>query len=98
MGIAPRGCESCLGQPGQPRTRRGCHLRTLSPLGRGIMDLSIRPTEPADRDGILGLVYEAFNFPEHDGGEEVGLVEDTWGRNAAIDGLELVALVDEALV
>lgn len=62
------------------------------------MDVSIRPTEPGDQDGILGLVFEAFNGPDHDGHEEVGIVERTWRRNAAIDGLELVALVDRALV
>jgi hypothetical protein len=41
------------------------------------MDLSIRPTEPGDRDGIPGLVYGAFNGPDRDGGEELGIVEDT---------------------
>lgn len=50
-----------------------------------------RTAEPADRDGILDVVYRAFNGPDHDGGEEVAIVRDTWHLGAVIDRLELVA-------
>jgi putative acetyltransferase len=53
---------------------------------------SIRPTGPADRDAVLGVVRQAFSTDGRDGQEEVDIVMDTWSLGAAVPGLDLVAV------
>jgi putative acetyltransferase len=59
---------------------------------------SIRLTRPADRDAILGVVREAFSDTSRDGQEEVDIVLNTWLLNAAVSGLDLVAIEDGQVV
>lgn len=59
---------------------------------------SIRPTDPGDRDAIVGVVREAFSGPSRDGQEEVDIVLNTWLLNAAACGLDLVAVADGQVV
>jgi putative acetyltransferase len=59
---------------------------------------SIRLTRPADRDAILGVVREAFPDPSRDDQEEVDIVLNTWLVNAAVFGLDLVAIEDGQVV
>lgn len=57
----------------------------------------IRPVVPTDHDAILKVVADAFS--SHNGGtEEVQIVLETWGLEAAVPGLDLVALEDGELV
>ena len=59
---------------------------------------SIRPTRPADRDAILGVVEKALSDPSRDGQEEVDIVLNTWLLKAAVSGLDLVAIADGQIV
>jgi predicted N-acetyltransferase YhbS len=58
----------------------------------------IRPTRPADRDAIIGVVREAFSTGGRDGQEEVDIVLNTWLLDAAVSGLDLVAMEDREVV
>jgi putative acetyltransferase len=60
--------------------------------------VSIRAAEPGDRDLILAVVREAFARGGRDGQEEVDIVVDTWRLGAAVEGLELVAVVGDSVV
>lgn len=55
------------------------------------MTISIRDTEPADREAILECVRAAFATRGRDGEEEVAIVRETWLRGDAAPGLDLVA-------
>jgi putative acetyltransferase len=58
----------------------------------------VRSAGAADRGAILELVARAFTGPDHDGREEVAIVEDTWALGAALPDLELVAVDGDAVV
>jgi putative acetyltransferase len=53
---------------------------------------SIRPTHTADRDAVQDVVRDAFSTEGRDGREEVDIVRNTWAREAAAPGLDLVAV------
>lgn len=59
---------------------------------------STRLTDPADRDAIIGVVRKAFSDPSRDGQEEVDIVLNTWLLNAAVPGLDLVAIENGQVV
>ncbi len=59
---------------------------------------SIRLTRPVDRDAIVDVVREAFSGRSRDGHEEVDIVLNTWLLNAAVSGLDLVAIEDGQVV
>jgi putative acetyltransferase len=59
---------------------------------------SIRLTRPADRDAIVGVVRQAFSSAGRDGKEEVDIVLNTWLLDAAVSGLDLVAIEDGQVV
>jgi putative acetyltransferase len=59
---------------------------------------TVRPAALSDHDAILALVGQAFTSPDHDGQEEVQIVLDTWRLDAAIPGLELVAVDGSAVI
>jgi putative acetyltransferase len=59
---------------------------------------AIRLTRPAHRDAIVGVVRNAFSDPSRDGQEEVDIVLNTWSLNAAVYGLDLVAIEDGQVV
>jgi predicted N-acetyltransferase YhbS len=59
---------------------------------------TIRPTRPADRDAVIAVVREAFSSDGRDGDEEVDIVLATWSLEAAVPGLDLVALEGENVV
>lgn len=58
----------------------------------------VRRAEVHDRSAILELVEASFSAPDHDGRQEVQIVTDTWRVDAAIPGLELVAVEDARVV
>ena len=58
----------------------------------------MRECRETDRPAVLDVVRAAFTGPEQDGTYEVDVVAQTWGRHAGIDGLDLVALADGAVV
>lgn len=60
--------------------------------------LAIRTADEDDHDAILDVVERAFTNPDHDGSEEVAIVRATWRLGAGIDGLELVADEEGAVV
>ena len=60
-------------------------------MSSGEMTMRIRATEPADHEGIVEMVREAFTDGSRDGREEVDVVLETWARDAVPDGLDLVA-------
>ena len=62
------------------------------------MDVTIRRSGKPDQPAILSLVRDAFTSEEHDGQEEVDIVERTWALGARIEGLELVAVSGGAVV
>lgn len=55
------------------------------------MRFEVRDATAADRPAIVDLVRRAFTGPDHDGSEEVEIIEETWRRGASPPGLELVA-------
>lgn len=59
---------------------------------------TVRGSLPTDRDAILALVEAAFTGVDHDGGEEVRIVLDTWRSGAVVEDLELVAVEDDGVV
>jgi putative acetyltransferase len=59
---------------------------------------SIRLTRPTDRDAIVGVVREAFSTADRDAQEEVDIVLVTWSLEAAVLGLDLVAIEDDQVV
>jgi putative acetyltransferase len=59
---------------------------------------SIRQTRLADRDAIVGVVREAFSDPSRDGQEEVDTALNSWLLNAAVSGLDLVAIDDGQII
>lgn len=62
------------------------------------MSAAIRSATPRDRDAILALVRQAFSRGERDGQEEVDIVVNTWKLEAAVEGLELVAVEGGSVV
>ena len=62
------------------------------------MTLEVRRTEDRDRDAVLALVRAAFARPPHDGAEEVDIVRTTWRLGASVDGGDLVAVDNGAVV
>jgi putative acetyltransferase len=60
--------------------------------------LIIRAPEPGDRDGILGVVRDAFSSDQRDASEEVDIVLSTWEIGTAPYHLEFVAVADGAIV
>lgn len=62
------------------------------------MTPEIRRAESGHREAIVALVQRAFTSAGHDGQEEVDIVTATWSRGATVDGLELVAVTDDAVV
>jgi putative acetyltransferase len=62
------------------------------------MSITIRTSRPEDRGGILTLVFDAFSDATRDGHEEVEIVAETWARDAAPDGFDLIAVEDAAVV
>ena len=58
----------------------------------------IREATGDDREAILDIVLRAFRQANGDGQEEVEIVQDTWRRHAAPEGLELVAEDDGVVV
>jgi predicted N-acetyltransferase YhbS len=70
----------------------------LAELSGGRHSFSIRVVAPGDRDAILEVVRAAFSGGGRDGQEEVDIVVKTWGLQAAVDGLELVALDEDSVI
>lgn len=58
----------------------------------------MRPTEPDDRSAVLDVVRCAFAKPGDDASEEVQIVTDTWRLEAAVRGLDLVAVTDGRVI
>ena len=59
---------------------------------------TIRSTQSNERDAVVAVVQAAFSSDGHDPQEEVDIVTETWARDAAPDGLDLVAVEDTAMV
>jgi putative acetyltransferase len=64
----------------------------------GKQEVSIRAAAPGDRDAILRVVRDAFFRERRNGQEEVDIVVSTWRLQAALDGLELVAVDGNSVV
>jgi putative acetyltransferase len=62
------------------------------------MSWTIRPTEPSDHESVIAVVREAFSSDDRDGGEEVDIVVNTWSLDAALSGLDLIAVEDGAVI
>jgi putative acetyltransferase len=60
--------------------------------------LSIRVAAQSDRDAIIKVVRDAFSPDGQDGQEEVDIVVNTWTLEAALNGLELVAVKEGSVV
>jgi putative acetyltransferase len=60
--------------------------------------VSIRDATVGDRDAILRVVRSAFSRDGRDGQEELDIVVNTWRLQAALDGLELVAVEENSVV
>ena len=58
----------------------------------------IRRADKRDRSAILRTVRAAFTSDSHDEQDEVDIVEAIWTRNAAGEGLDLVAIRSEEVV
>ncbi len=58
----------------------------------------VRPAEAADHPAILAVVEGAFSAGGREPLEEVAIVRDTWAREAAAAGLELVAVAGGEIV
>jgi putative acetyltransferase len=58
----------------------------------------IRPASESERDDIIDLVRRAFSDRTRDGSYEVGIVAQTWRRQASPKDLELVAEDDGSIV
>jgi putative acetyltransferase len=61
-------------------------------------DLQVKATLLADRAAVVAVVQLAFGTAGRDGQEEVEIVQAVWTLDAAAEGLDLVATVDEAVV
>ena len=61
-------------------------------------DLTVRTATPGDRDAILEVVRDAFTRDGRNGQEEIDIVVSTWKLQAALKGLELVAVVEDSVV
>jgi len=70
----------------------------LTELSDGRHSFSIRVVAPSDRDAILEVVRAAFSGEGRDGQDEVDIVVKTWRLQAALDGLELVALDEDSVI
>ena len=70
----------------------------LTELSDGQHSFSIRVAAPSDHDAILEVVRAAFSREGRDGQEEVDIVVTTWRLQAALDGLELVALEEDSVI
>src|ERR1700674_1108063 len=64
----------------------------------GHPSVSIRVAAPDDRDAILKVVRDAFYRERRNGQEEVDIVVNTWRLQAALGGLELVAVEENSVV
>jgi putative acetyltransferase len=60
--------------------------------------IEIRPAQPGDRAAILAVVDESFSDESRDAGEELDIVRQTWARRSGQQRIELVAVVDGAVV
>jgi putative acetyltransferase len=60
--------------------------------------VAIRTASTLDQDAILAVVRNAFSRGGRDGQEEVDIVLSTWRLEAALDGLELVAVDGDLVV
>jgi putative acetyltransferase len=60
--------------------------------------VNIRVAESDDRDDILTVVRDAFSRQGRNGQEEVDIVVSTWELQAALGGLELVAVEENSVV
>src|SRR4029077_10118717 len=60
--------------------------------------VAIRTATALDQDAILAVVRNAFSRGGRDGQEEVDIVLSTWRLEAALDGLELVAVDGDLVV
>ena len=65
---------------------------------RPVTSVAIRPTQVAHRDAVLRVVRAAFTSGDRDAHEEADIVVRTWELDASPDGLDLVALDDDAIV
>jgi putative acetyltransferase len=63
-----------------------------------LVGLTTRAPEPGDRDGILGVVRDAFSSDERDASEELDIVLTTWDIGTAPYRLEFVAVADGTIV
>lgn len=64
----------------------------------GHPSVSIRAAAAGDRDAILKVVRDAFSREGRNGQVEVDIVVDTWRLQAALGGLELVAVEENSVV
>jgi putative acetyltransferase len=64
----------------------------------GHSGVSIRVAALGDRDAIIKVVRNAFSREDQDGREEVDIVLKTWSLQAVLDGLEMVAVEENAVV
>jgi putative acetyltransferase len=64
----------------------------------GHPSVSIRVAAPDDRDAILKVVRDAFSREGRNGQEEVDIVVNTWRLQAALRGLDLVAVEEDSVV
>ncbi len=62
------------------------------------MTIEIRPAEAADSAAILTVVDESFSDESRDASEELDIVRQTWARRSGRQRIELVAVVDGAVV
>ncbi|HEY7946431.1 MAG TPA: N-acetyltransferase [Acidimicrobiales bacterium] len=60
--------------------------------------MTTRTVTPADHDGILDVVREAFTSAERDAGEEIDIVVATWRLGAVFPELELVAVMGDVVI
>ena len=63
------------------------------------MTVTIRPAQPADAAGILGVVGDAFSYAgTRDAGEELAIVRGTWSARKGGQLIELVAAEGGAVI
>ena len=70
----------------------------LTATVRPVTSVAIRPTQVAHRDAVLRIARAAFTSGDRDAHEEADIVVRTWELDVLPDGLDLVALDDDAIV
>jgi putative acetyltransferase len=73
-------------------------MRSTPEPQSGEPEIGVRVAAPGDRDAIIEVVRDAFSRDGRSGQEEVDIVVRTWTLEAALQGLELVAVAEDSVV